>query len=98
MTQRFTARWFFWHALWGALVTLLGHLGHATPWATWIDALAVGLAHETGDGDMTDWTQPMPAWWSRSFGVSWIGVRDTLAFLPAPTAMCLITLIAMVIG
>ena len=70
-----TSPWGGWllHAVVGtALTALLAWLG-APPLAVLTAVLAMGIAHELGDGDFR-----------RANGGPWNGVLDVLAFLPAP--------------
>ena len=61
------------HAVIGTALTVVLAWLAAPPVAVFVAVLAVGIAHEIGDGDFL-----------RANGGPWNGVRDVVAFLPAP--------------
>jgi hypothetical protein len=61
------------HAVIGTGLTALLAWLAAPPVAVLVAVLAMGIAHEIGDGDFL-----------RAKGGPWNGVHDVLAFLPAP--------------
>jgi hypothetical protein len=70
--------WVGWllHAVIGTGLTVVLALLAAPPVAVVVAVLAVGIAHEIGDGDFL-----------RVNGGPWNGVRDVVAFLPAPIVL-----------
>jgi hypothetical protein len=70
-----TSPWGGWllHAVIGTALTVVLAWLAAPPVAVFVAVLAVGIAHEIGDGDFL-----------RANGGPWNGVRDVVAFLPAP--------------
>lgn len=61
------------HVVVGAALVGLGLLLHTPTWAPFSWALALGVGHELGDGDLT-----------RAPGHPWNGVLDVAAFLVVP--------------
>jgi hypothetical protein len=70
--------WTQWHGLLphgsaGLLLTILGAFAGAPAWYICAAVLSVALAHELGDGDLTN-----------NVRAPWEGLLDMLMFLPVP--------------